>query len=92
MPSLIACGVLLLGCGQAASSQSSSADGGAQAGSVQAWVTLTDQSRLLQPVVGMQLICAAPLALNIEVDTNKRYQESGVRPAEAKAHLDRVLV
>ncbi len=82
--------ILLLGCGQAASNQSSSADSSAQAGSVQAWVTLTDQSKLLQPVIGMQLSGAAPLALNIEVDASKRYQEMvgfGANISDASAWL-----
>jgi O-glycosyl hydrolase len=42
---------------------------------VQAWVTLTDRSKLLAPDVGVFFQQRAELPLNIEVDASKRYQE-----------------
>lgn len=42
---------------------------------VQAWVTWTDQSKLLSPQSGLRLSSAPALPLTIDVDASKRYQE-----------------
>ncbi len=81
---------LALGCSQAASNQSTAVDAGAGAVAVQAWVTLTDQSRLLQEVGGVQFRSEPALALNIEVDPSQRFQEMvgfGANISDASAWL-----
>ena len=57
---------------------------------VQTWVTLTDQSRLLSREVDTHFDSTTPLALNIEVDARKRYQEMvgfGANITDASAWL-----
>jgi glucosylceramidase len=57
---------------------------------VQAWVTLTDRSKLLAPDVGVFFQQRAELPLNIEVDASKRYQEMvgfGANITDASAWL-----
>ena len=57
---------------------------------VQAWETWTDQSRLLAPVQGLSFSRRAPLPLDIEVDSGKRYQEMvgfGASVTDASAWL-----
>lgn len=59
---------------------------------VQAWVTYTDQSRLLQPEQGIAFRDEAPLPLNIVVDEGRRYQKIvgfGANITDASAWLIR---
>lgn len=82
--------VFLLGCGGAGPTQSTAINPNPDDAAVKAWVTHTDQSKLLAPLEGLRFTANSPLPLNIEVDPNKRYQEMvgfGANITDASAWL-----
>jgi glucosylceramidase len=60
------------------------------ADAVQAWVTTADQARLLERQPDLAFAAQAPLAIGIEVDPQRRYQEMvgfGASVTDASAWL-----
>lgn len=77
---------------QPAQAQTAGAAAGVGQTAVQAWVTLTDKSKLLAPHDGLVMGAERPLPLNIEVDPSRRYQEMvgfGANITDASAWLIR---